>query len=118
MLLKNIPIRQKLMAVILLTSGVVLLLTCAGFVTYEVITLQKGLIQGYEVRAQIIAANSTAALAFRNEDDADDVLAALKTDRRIMSACIYDGKGKVFATYPTNALPALFPAELGESGYR
>src|SRR5882757_7191494 len=118
MLLKNTPIRRKLMAVILLISGVVSVLTCAGFVTYEVITLHKGMIQGYAVRGQIIAANSTAALAFRNEDDAADVLSALKTDPRIMVACIYDDKGKIFATYPTNTPTALFPAASGESGYR
>src|SRR5882724_2046685 len=118
MFLENIPIRRKLMTVILLTSSAVLLLTCAGFVTYEVITLHAGMIGGYTTRAQIIAANSTAALAFQNEADAVDVLNALKTDRRIMAACIYDDKGKVFARYPTNAPPEIFPAWPRESGYR
>ncbi len=61
---------------------------------------------GYTTRAKIIASNSTAALAFQNEADAVDVLSALKTDGRIIEACIYDGQGKVFAKYPPTRFPA------------
>jgi len=106
------------MTVNLLTSSAVLLLTCMAFITYEIITLRKGMMQGYTTRAEIIAANSSAALAFQNEADATDVLSALKTDRRIIMACIYDDKGKVFARYPANALADAFPALPGKSGYR
>ena len=116
--LRNLPIRRKLMLANLLTSGAVLSLTCAAFITYEIITLHKNMVQGYTTRAQIIAANSTAALAFQNESDAEDVLRALKTDRRITVACIYDSTGKIFAKYPTNAPAAVFPAPTLPSGYR
>src|SRR5579859_7893341 len=106
------------MMVNLLTSGVVLLLTCASFVIYEAVTIHRGMLQSYTTRAQIIAANSTAALAFLNPDDANDVLAALKTDRRIKKACLYDNNGKVFAEYPSNLVSSSFPASSGQSGYR
>jgi signal transduction histidine kinase len=118
MSLQNIPIRRKLMTVCLLTSGAVLLLTCGAFIAYEVVTLHKNMIQGYLTRAQIIAANSTAALAFQSESDAADVLGALKTDRRIVAACIFDSAGKVFAEFPTNAPAGTFPPAGGTSGYR
>jgi signal transduction histidine kinase/CheY-like chemotaxis protein len=116
--LRNIPIRRKLMTANLLTSGTVLLLTCAAFIAYEVITLHKNMVQGYTTRAQIIAANSTASLAFENEADATDVLGALKTDPRITVACIYDNAGRIFAKYPAGAPTAGFPASIGQSGYR
>jgi PAS domain S-box-containing protein len=106
------------MTVILLTSGAVLLLTCAAFITYEILTLRKGMVEGYNTRAEIIAANSTAALAFQNESDAEDVLNALKTDTRVQMACIYDKDGKVFAVYPAHEPINLFPERLAESGYR
>ena len=118
MLLRNIPIRRKLMTVNLLTSGAVLLLTCVAFATYEVITLRKNMVQGYTTRAQIIAANSTAALAFQSQSDAAGVLAALKTDPRIEAACIYDSSWKIFTRFPTNAPAEIFPASPGKSGYR
>jgi PAS domain S-box-containing protein len=106
------------MAAMLLTSGAVLLLACAAFITYEVVTLRKSMVESYTTRAAIIAANSTAALAFQNEADATEVLGALKTDPRIVAACLYDDKGKLFAKYPADAAPEAFPPETGESGYR
>jgi two-component system, LuxR family, sensor kinase FixL len=118
MFLANVPIRRKLMMAFLLTSGVVLLLTCVSFVAYEVITLRKGMISGLTTRAEIIAANSTGSLAFQNETDAAEVLSALKMDKRILSACLYDERGKLFAKYPSDAPTGIFPAAPGESGYR
>ncbi|MBW8864534.1 MAG: response regulator [Verrucomicrobia bacterium] len=111
-MLRNLPIRRKLMTVNLLISGVVLLLTCTAFITYEVVTLRKGMVQGYLTRANIIAANSTASLAFQNENDAEEVLTALKTDPRIIRACIYDNQGNVFAKYPVNSPNAAEPSQL------
>jgi PAS domain S-box-containing protein len=118
MLLSDVPIRRKLMTAFLLTSGSVLALTCVAFITYEIITLHKGLVDGYRTRAEIIAANSTASLAFQNEADATEVLEALETDKRIVVACIYDGQGKIFAKYPADTSSALFPSQPGDSGYR
>jgi len=116
--LRNTPIRQKLMAVNLLTSVTVILLTCTAFISYEIVMLHKGMLQGYATRAQIIAANSSAALAFQNEADAADVLSALKTDKRIMAACIYNESGGVFVKYPANASVGVFPGWYCKSGYR
>ena len=44
MLFKDMPIRRKLMAANLLTSGTVVLLTCAAFIAYEFITLHRNMI--------------------------------------------------------------------------
>lgn len=112
------PIQRKLMTVLLLTSGAVLFVTCAAFVTYEVISLRKGLVQGYAVRAEIIAANSSAALAFADEADAENVLAALVGDPRMVAACLYDNSGQVFARYPATAAREIFPAAPLASGHR
>jgi len=109
-MLRNLPIRRKLMTVNLLISGVVLLLTCAAFITYEIITLRKAMVQGYITRASLIAANSTAALAFQNESDAADALAALKTDSHVIEACIYNNQGRIFAKYPAGKPDTDFPA--------
>ncbi len=115
---KNTPIRRKLMMALLLTGGAVLLPTCAAFITYEVITLRKAMMEGYQTRAEIIAANSAAALAFQDPADATRILGAFQTDPRVTGACLYDGNGKLFAEYPANALPGFFPAAPGASGYR
>src|SRR2546426_522416 len=98
--LRNTPIRQKLMTIMLLTSGLVLLLTCAAFLGYEFLTFRGAAIRELSTVGQILAANSTAALAFQNPDDAREVLAALKAEPRILAATLYDADGRVFAVYP------------------
>lgn len=103
-------LRLKLMKAIMGTSIAVLLLTCAAFIAYEVVAFRAGLLRGLQTRAQIIADNSTAALAFQNASDATEVLAALRRDRHMVAACLYDTTGRVFAAYPAGTAAAAFPA--------
>lgn len=118
MFFRDLPIRRKLMTAQLLTSGAVLVLATVGFFTYEIVSLRKSMIAGYTTRAEIIAANSTGALAFSNEADAVEVLSALRTDKKMVAACIYDDKGRLFARYPIGSPETLFPPAPGLSGYR
>ncbi|HJQ65823.1 MAG TPA: hypothetical protein VJ816_05580, partial [Gemmatimonadales bacterium] len=63
MALRDWPIKQKLTAILLLISGLVLLLTCAAFVTYEVLTSRRTTMNNLSTLGRVIAANSTASLA-------------------------------------------------------
>nr|MBA3543419.1 hypothetical protein [Chthoniobacterales bacterium] len=81
---KDTPIQQKLMTILLLTSGAVLVLTCASFFAYEFLTFRQTALRQLATQGEIIAANSTAALAFKNEDDAKEILSALKAERHIV----------------------------------
>ena len=117
MLLRDIPIRRKLMAIILLTSGAVVLLTCALFFAYEILTFRQTMIRNLSTLGEVIAANSTAALAFDNQDDANEVLAALQAERSVVAACLYGADGKQFAKYPTTMADEALPAMPGKDGY-
>src|SRR5882724_10860178 len=75
------PIRDTLMTVILLTCGAVLLITSAAFVAYEYVTFRQLTVRNVKILGEAIAANSTAALAFDNPDDAREVLAASRRRR-------------------------------------
>jgi|GEM_PF-283432 PAS domain S-box-containing protein len=118
MTLKDQPIRRKLTIVILLTSTAVLLLTCVAFVAYEVITFRRGLTENLTTLAQITAENSTAALAFENQSDADSVLSALKIERNVVAAGLYNRAGDLFTSYPTDQNPSAFPSSPGSDGHR
>ena len=111
-------IRRKLLAAIMGTSLTVLALTCVAFISYEVITFRKNMVRGLTTRAEIIAANSTAALAFHNEADATEVLSAFKKDPRMVAACLYDKDGKILAKYPATAPTEQFPQSPGMAGSR
>jgi len=118
MSIRDWPIRRKLTAILLLISGLVLLLTSAAFVTYQVVTFRQTMRNNLAIRARILAANSTAALAFANEADARELLDALKYDPHMVAAALYDRNGRVLATYPAAPTDDRIPAAPQADGYR
>lgn len=117
-LFRDTPIQRKLMTMILVTSGVVLLLTCTTFVGYELLTYRRASVQPLATLAEIIAAESTGAVAYDNQRDATEILAALQADRHIVAACLYDRRGHVFSRYPAAAPDTAFPPTPAADGYR
>src|SRR5256886_1727945 len=118
MSLRDWPIKQKLTAMLVLISGLVLLLTTAAFAGYQYWSLRLRTIDALSLRARIIAANSTASLAFANEADARELLSALRVDPHMVAAVLYDKRGHVFAAYPANVAGDAVPAAPGADGYR
>jgi signal transduction histidine kinase len=102
-------IQRKLIRVIALTSSVVLVVTCASYFAYEFFTFRRAMISQLTILGETISANSTAALAFDNSDDAAEILSALKSDKHIVAACLYDAQGNLFAKYPYDLPDDVFP---------
>src|SRR5262245_45659712 len=115
-MLRDQPFTRKLMSVILLTSAVVLALSCGVFLSYELISFRQSMARNLTTLSQIVATNSTAALAFDNPNDASDVLSALGADQHIVSAGLYDRDGLLFAKYPESADPAALPSRPAADG--
>ena len=111
-------IQRKLVLAIMLTSTTALVLTGAVLIAREASSLRQLVEREVATRAGILAANSTAALAFRNPDDAIQVLAALRTDPSVIAAALYDEQGQLFATYPSNAAPSVLPRAFGGAAHR
>src|SRR5438132_14191751 len=118
MSLRDWPIKQKLTAMLVVISGLVLLLTSAAFAGYQYWSLRQTTRDALSVRGRIIAANSTASLAFSNEADARELLSALRADPHIVAAVLYDKSGHVFAGYPAGVVGDVVPAVPGPDGYR
>ena len=118
MLLKNIPIRRKLIAVNLLTSTVVLVLMIVSVFTYEYLRLRKATVRQLSTVGEIIAANSTAALAFANPNDADEILSALKGKPHISAAALYDKNGNLFSKYPMDLSDDSLPVGPQKDGFQ
>jgi hypothetical protein len=93
-------IKRKVTTIIMRASIGVLLVTVAAFITYDLVTFRQTMVQNLVTQARTIADNTTAALAFRNENDAANVLASLRTDPHIAAAAIYDAQGALFVKYP------------------
>jgi signal transduction histidine kinase/ActR/RegA family two-component response regulator/HAMP domain-containing protein len=106
------------MAIALVTSGAVLVLTSGFFSAYEIITSTRSTVQQLETTSAIIAENSTAVLAFDDRAAAEDILSALKATPHVTQAALYDAAGRFFAGYPKNLAAAQFPPAPRGVGHR
>jgi signal transduction histidine kinase/HAMP domain-containing protein len=116
--LRNVPIRRKLMVMLLLTSGAVLAMTCAAFIGYQYESYRASARHTIQTLGEVIASNSTAAVAFDNASDETAVLAALHAEPRVILAAVYDAKGTLFAHYPLSAPARAFPPYPKHDGVR
>ncbi len=122
--LRNVPLRRKLRYMVIATALLTLSMVMAVYVVYEWVTVNQQLREDLEVRAQIIAANSTAALTFNDALAATETIAALATAPEVLRACIYrsgaDGSEPLFAhfyrTQDTQSCPDSATAVTPRSG--
>ena len=105
------PIKQKMTLVILVTCSVVVLLACAAMGGYQIFQFRTRLMRETTVLADVLANNTQAALAFRNENDAKETLRALEAEPYVNSACLYSSDGMLFADYSQLQGKATFPDE-------
>jgi PAS domain S-box-containing protein len=117
LLIKNTAIQKKLTVIMLLTTVASLLLMRTVFFVYEYLAFRQATLRQLATVGRVIAANSTAALAFENQDDATETLAALKAEPNVTAAALYDQAGKLFAKYPTDLPDAALPTRLEKPGY-
>jgi signal transduction histidine kinase len=108
-MLRNVPIQKKLTIVILFTSGAVFLLTAVSFFAYELFTFKQTTTSHLSTLGEMIGENSTAALAFDDSSSANEILQALRAEKHIVAACIYNKSGQLFAVYPAQAAARNFP---------
>jgi signal transduction histidine kinase/DNA-binding response OmpR family regulator len=96
---KDRSIAQRLTWLNMLVCIVALLLACAGFIGYDLLSFRTARVRNLSTQAQIIGSNSVTALVFDDPDSAAKTLSALKADPHILSASIYTTDGRLFASY-------------------
>ena len=116
-LLQNIPIKNKLNRIILLTSTVALTLACSGFIIQNFFQLRNLETRDLTSLAQIIGKNSIGSLEFHDFSSGRETLKTLELDERIHSAGIYDNEGELFAFYQRDKSdPNSLPTKLRKDG--
>ena len=96
---RDLPIRRKLIVILMLTSGVALLLACTAFVVYDRVESQQGITRSLTALAEVIAKTSASALAFGDSEAVQEALSGLGDGRNIVFARIYKADGGVFAQF-------------------
>jgi PAS domain S-box-containing protein len=111
-------LREKLILILMITSGAAIVLAGIVFVGYEFLSSRRALVEKLETEAEIIAANSTAALTFADGRAARDTLSALRGSPAIIGAAIYDLRGRMFASYAPPAWKDSEPVRPHQLGLR
>ena len=96
---RDTPIKHKVIAISLLSSGAALLLACSGFIAYELRAYREATLNQLTSVAGVIAANSSSALSFEDPESAQRTLTALRSERMVVAACIYGADERLFAAY-------------------
>src|SRR6185436_1922594 len=115
-LLRDVPIRRKLVLIIMLTTGGALLLAGVGLLTLDFFRFRREMVTDLRTLADIIAQNSTAALSFEDAAAAQETLAALGAKRSVLAAALYGQKGELFARWARRGRTPGFPARPGPDG--
>src|ERR1700744_1132847 len=115
--LKDAPIRRKLTLVIMLTSTVVLLLTAAAFITYELVHARQSALENAQTVSLITAEESSDAVYFQDERDCGQILSKLKKEPTVLLAALFAQDGRWLARFPGGEQTASFPPARGLRNY-
>src|SRR5690242_11023938 len=103
----------------MIASTVALLLVSAGFVTYECVTFRQTLAHDLSTLSEVVGNQSTAALTYRDKEVAQEILNALRAEKHIVAAALYDANGHLLASYAGDHKPgASIPARPGPDDLR
>lgn len=115
--IRDLPIYQKLLALILLSSGASLLVAGIAIVFYDSATHTDQTLEDLKTQAEIVGASSAASLVFNDPKTAVQYLSSLSAKRTIVAAAIYDADGRIFARYTRDVGEFAFPPR-GQPGSR
>src|SRR6266849_3708753 len=95
----GLSIRQRLLMLTMLTSGIGVLLGCAAYLVYDIHAdrLQKA--EEIQSLSALVGTNAVAALAFDDAEGAAKLLESLRTRPHVRIGVLYRADGSFFASY-------------------
>ncbi|MBK7368141.1 MAG: response regulator [Candidatus Eisenbacteria bacterium] len=96
---RDLSLSRKLVATMMVTTLAALVLAFTAVLYYDQHTFRDRIRRDLDVLADVIGANSTAAISFHDVAAAEEALAALKANHNVVGARIFDSGGKPFASF-------------------
>src|ERR1700752_5307283 len=96
---RDYSISKKMTWTNMLVSGAALLLACAGFIGYDLVSFRRAAVYNLSIQAQIAGSNAVSAILFDDPSSAEKTLSALQASPNIISAGILTPDGRPFAAY-------------------
>ncbi|MEN9574564.1 MAG: hypothetical protein RL514_2419 [Verrucomicrobiota bacterium] len=107
--LRDLPIRHKLISIILLTSVAAVALACVVFIGYEQFTFRRALVREYAILAELFGDNLAPGLTFNDPDSVAKMLKPLGAHPHVLAAAVFDKAGQRVATYERTGTTGKFP---------
>lgn len=101
--IQDIPIRDKIRRMILLSCGTALLMIGTVIITRDIISEHLKISNHLSVIAEMVGINVSSALVFQDAKSAEDSLNSLKVESQIQHAFIFTLNGELFADYCKNS---------------
>jgi signal transduction histidine kinase/ActR/RegA family two-component response regulator len=95
--LNRLSIRQKLTALLMMTSAAVLGLAATAFVTWDFYRFRADMQIDLQTQAQVVLDNAAAAVTFNDQEAAVETLGMLEVHPHTQLACLYLADGRLFA---------------------
>jgi two-component system sensor histidine kinase/response regulator len=99
----NLSIARKLTAIGVLTSTMSLMVACVALMAYDLSSSRARLLRDTGLLADVVGANSTAAVAFGDASGATETLTAVAVNQHVLAAAILLRDGSTFAQYHRDA---------------
>ncbi|TBR18791.1 MAG: HAMP domain-containing protein, partial [Chitinophagaceae bacterium] len=114
---RHLPIERKLTRVILSVAGISLAFISIFFLAYQYQEERKSMLNNISAIGKIVAANSTAAVAFNDKESSVEILSSLRSKPHIIASCIFDANGQLFSYYPASLKITELPKSINGMGY-
>jgi two-component system sensor histidine kinase/response regulator len=108
----NIPIKRKLVAIIMAVSLTALAAVCVALGVYGHVSIREKMARDLSIIAEIVAEKSSASLISGDSEAASEVLGLLSAQPHIIAAAILDKDGKLFDKFQRKAADASDPPAL------
>ncbi|TFG91440.1 MAG: response regulator, partial [Syntrophobacterales bacterium] len=96
---RNLSIKNKLMAILMLTSGIVLMVASLAFSVNGLITFRSDTQQELTSLAEIVGKNISAALLFGDQKSAAETLETFSLKPNILAGFLFSQDGEIFSSY-------------------
>ncbi len=114
--MRALSLRQRILLLTMLTTGVGLVLASAGYLTFDTYTAKREKLKQLKITADLVGTSSAASLAFDDPESAERFLEALKTQPFLRGAALYTRSGKVLAIYDRSPTRIFHPPEHAQDG--
>jgi signal transduction histidine kinase/CheY-like chemotaxis protein len=105
----NLPVKQKLRLIVMITVCTALMMSSASILIYDQLSTRAELRRDLGLLGELLASSSTAALSFGDPRSATELLSALAARPHITAAVLYSIDGKLFAAYQRARQPGPQP---------